>query len=161
MKNIEVGKGNVGAFKPRKGLKEFLYALKTRSLKIGLVTSDLEYKAVPEILSTFRVPEMGNPLEFYDGIITCGSQKTDGQYGTIGEMEAKAHPWLYAELAIGMGITDKSQAVVVEDSSAGVLSGMLADFPVIGFSDGNILSSYFETLCCNVVNSFDEITELL
>ena len=42
---------------------------------------------------------MGNPLDFYDAIITAGDRLTKGQTGTLGELAPKPHPWLYAETA--------------------------------------------------------------
>ena len=55
LSEILEGRGNAEAFRPRENLKEFLYELKSRDVKIGLVTSGLDYKAIPEIVSAFRV----------------------------------------------------------------------------------------------------------
>ena len=161
LNEILEGRGNVAAFHPRKGLKEFLFALKERGIKIGLVTSGLEYKAIPEILSVFRLLDMGDPKDFYDGIITGGKRKTKGLYGTIGELAVKPHPWVYAELAVGLGVSDKSQVVVLEDSSAGLISGRLAGFDVIGFNDGNILASGMAEQTYAMVDTFDDVLKLL
>lgn len=155
------GRGNVSAFRPREGLKEFLLELKARGIKIGLATSGLDYKAIPEILSAFRVLNLGDPTEFYDGIVTGGKRKIKGNYGTIGEMAVKPHPWIYAELALGLGVSDKSQAIVLEDSSAGLISGRLAGFDVVGFQDGNIVDSGMAELAYSTVQTFDEILKLL
>lgn len=157
LNEIMEGRGNVDAFKPRKGLKEFLMFLKKKGVKIGLVTSGLDYKAIPEIVSAFRVLDMGDPLKFYDAIITGGRQKGRGEYGTIGELAVKPHPWVYAETALGLGVTDKSRAVVLEDSSAGLISGRLAGFNVIGFKDGNLIKSGLYEECLAMVDDFDEI----
>lgn len=161
LNEILEGRGNVAAFHPRKGLKEFLLAVKERGIKIGLVTSGLDYKAIPEILSVFRLLDMGDPKDFYDGIITGGKRKTKGLYGTIGELAVKPHPWVYAELAVGLGVSDKSQVVVLEDSSAGLISGRLAGFDVIGFNDGNILASGMAEQAYAMVDTFDEVLKLL
>lgn len=104
---------------------------------------------------------MGDPLAFYDAIITGGKRKQKGQYGTIGELAVKPHPWLYAELAVGLGITDKSQAIVLEDSSAGLISGRLAGFGVIGFNDGNILPSGMAEQTYAMVNTFEDVLQIL
>ncbi len=157
LNEILQGRGNVSAFRPREGLKEFLTELKGRGVKIGLATSGLDYKAIPEILSTFRILNMGDPTEFYDAIVTGGKRKIPGQYGTIGEMAAKPHPWVYAEMAMGLGVADKSQAVVLEDSSSGLISGRLAGFDVIGFKDGNILSSGMAEQTYAMVDGFNDV----
>lgn len=154
------GKGNFGAFKPREGLKKFLYTIKNAGIKIGLATSGLDYKAIPEINSVFRQLDMGDPLNFYDAIITGGRRKRRGEYGTIGEAAVKPHPWLYSELAAGLGV-NVSHAIVIEDSSAGLLSGLLAGMNVIGFNDGNLRQSGLDTECTAMFDTFDEITEFL
>ena len=160
LSEIMQGRGNVDAFKPRKGLKEFLYALKARGVKIGLATSGLEYKAMPEIVSAFRVLDMGDPLDFYDAIVTGGKRKGCGEYGTIGELSVKPHPWIYAELATGLGI-DKEKCIVLEDSSAGLLSGRLAGMNVIGFTDGNLIQSGLYEECIKMVDTLEEVLEFI
>ena len=149
MKEILEGRGRPDAFKPVPGLKEFLMALKNQGTKIGLVTSGLYEKAWPEILSAFRVLGMGNPLEFYDAIITAGQPLRKGQTGTLGELEPKPHPWLYAETArVGLGVQSsrRHKAIGIEDSSAGVISVRLAGFAAIGMAGGNISGSGVESL---------------
>lgn len=160
LNEIMEGRGNVNAFKPRKGLKEFLLNLKSKGIKIGLATSGLDYKAIPEIVSAFRVLNMGNPLDFYDAIITGGRRKGCGEYGTIGELAVKPHPWIYKELAMGLGVSSEN-AVIIEDSSAGLLSGRLAGINVIGFNDGNLIKSGLDKECYAMVNTFDDIIKLI
>ncbi len=141
MNEIAEGRGRYDAFHPSPGLKEFLLELKARQIKIGLVTSGLFQKAWPEILSAFKTLDMGDPLHFYDAIITAGHRLTKGQTGTLGELEPKPHPWLYAETAyVGLGI-DKGRperVIGLEDSGAGVVSIRLAGFAAIGVAGGNI-----------------------
>jgi beta-phosphoglucomutase-like phosphatase (HAD superfamily) len=142
---------------PNPGLKDFLLELKSEKIKIGLVTSGLYEKAWPEIVSAFRTMDLGDPLDFYDAIITAGQTLRKGQAGTLGELAPKPHPWLYAETArIGLEIpVEHSHRVVgLEDSSAGVLSIRLAGFTALGISGGNIeksgitplLSGYYDSL---------------
>jgi hypothetical protein len=50
MKEIMEGRGREGAFTPSPGIKEFLLELRSRNIKLGLVTSGLYEKAWPEIL---------------------------------------------------------------------------------------------------------------
>jgi beta-phosphoglucomutase-like phosphatase (HAD superfamily) len=154
------GHGRVGAFKPTPGLKEFLFALKDRGVKIGLVTSGLYEKAWPEILSAFRELDMGDPAELYDAIITAGFPLRKGEVGTLGELSPKPHPWLYAETArVGLGIpfSERNTVVGIEDSGAGVCSIRIAGFPVTGFAGGNIPQSGTRQLCTCYCESFEEI----
>lgn len=140
MKEIEEGRGHAEAFRPAPFLKEFLLELKAHGVKIGLVTSGLFEKAWPEILAAFRTMGMGNPLEFYDAIISAGTPLRRGQVGTLGELEPKPHPWLYAETAavgLGIGPEDRHRVVGIEDSSAGVVAIRLAGFYTVGVAGGN------------------------
>jgi beta-phosphoglucomutase-like phosphatase (HAD superfamily) len=138
--------------------------LKARKIKIGLVTSGLYEKAWPEILSAFRQLDLGDPKEFYDAIITAGSAIRKGEVGTLGELEAKPHPWLYAETArVGLGIdfSERSSVLGIEDSGAGVVSIRLAGFAVIGVADGNIEKSGTKGLCSSYCATFDEVLAVI
>ncbi len=141
MNEILSGRGKPGAFTPAPDLKKFLYTLKENGVKIGLVTSGLYQKAWPEILNAFQTLGMGDPVDFYDAIITAGTAIRKGQSGTLGEIEAKPHPWLYAETAMALGVTDKSRIVGIEDSAAGVMSIRLAGFAALGVAGGNLKQS--------------------
>lgn len=141
MNEILSGRGKPGAFTPAPNLKEFLYTLKENGVKIGLVTSGLYQKAWPEILNAFQTLGMGDPVDFYDAIITAGTAIRKGQSGTLGEIEAKPHPWLYAETAMALGVTDKSRIIGIEDSAAGVMSIRLAGFAALGVAGGNLNQS--------------------
>ncbi|MEG2381175.1 MAG: HAD hydrolase-like protein, partial [Oscillospiraceae bacterium] len=99
MSEILNGRGKQDAFTPAPNLKEFLLAVKDNGVKIGLVTSGLYEKAMPEIISAFKQLDMGNPIDFYDAIITAGYALGKGKVGTLGELAPKPHPWLYAETA--------------------------------------------------------------
>ena len=161
LKEILEGRGNVSAFKPRENLKEFLSEVKGNGIKIGLVTSGLDYKAIPEIVSTFRVLNMGNPLDFYDAIITGGKRKIEGDYGTLGELSVKPHPWVYAEIGMALAGENKRNVVTLEDSSSGVLSSRLAGYPVVAFEDGNVLQSGLQSFCLKTVNAFDDVWRII
>jgi beta-phosphoglucomutase len=144
MAEIAAGRGRCDAFEPAPGLKDFLLELKGRGIRIGLVTSGLHEKAWPEILAVFRRLELGDPLDFYDAIITAGQRLTHGQAGTLGELAPKPHPWLYAETAyVGLGVTRDRRARVIglDDSGAGVVSIRLAGFAAVGLGGGNIEKS--------------------
>lgn len=164
MKAILEGRGRADAFTPTPGLKNFLRALKASDIKIGLVTSGLFEKAYPEIVSAFRTLKMGDPREFYDAIITAGHPLRPGEIGTMGELEPKPHPWLYAEtcrVGLGIPVEDRHTVVGIEDSGAGVLSIRLAGFAVYGLSGGNLIESGTHTLCEAVCDSLEEILGLI
>ena len=164
MQAILDGNGRANAFVPTEGLKDFLLALKARRIKIGLVTSGLYEKAWPEIYAAFQQLELGDPREFYDAIITAGHPIRKGEVGTLGELEPKPHPWLYAEVArVGLGIefSRRSRVVGIEDSGAGVVAIRLAGFATIGFEGGNIRDSGTLGLCSHHCRDFDEILRLL
>jgi beta-phosphoglucomutase len=161
LSEIVAGRGRADAFTPAPGLKEFLLELKSRGVKIGLVTSGLHEKAWPEILSAFRTLKLGDPLDFYDAIITAGHALRKGQAGTLGELAPKPHPWLYAETArVGLGIAPERRNRVIgfEDSSAGVLSIRLAGFAACGVAGGNIEAAGVEGL---LYRKFEVLTDAL
>ncbi len=164
MKAIEAGHGRDDAFTPSPGLREFLLALKARDIRIGVVSSGLYEKAWPEILAAFRTLEMGDPREFYDAIVTAGHAIRPGEPGTLGELEAKPHPWLYAEAArVGLGIPfeERHHVLGLEDSGAGVVSIRLAGFAAIGMSGGNIEGSGTRCLLQGYCDSFDQVLALI
>lgn len=164
MQEIMEGRGKEDAYAISDGLKEFLLQLREHDIKIGLVTSGLYEKAIPEIISGFRqmnqkAPDLGEPLEFYDAVITAGTAFAKGQAGTPGELCSKPHPWLYRETCeVGLGIHEKdfSKVVVLEDSSAGVIAGRLAGFDVIGMKDGNIEAAGLSGLVCKMADSLED-----
>ena len=146
---IAEGRGQIDAFQPAPGLKEFLLTLKRHDVKIGLVTSGVYRKAWPEILAVFRQLGLGDPTRFYDSIITAGMSLKKGQTGTLGELCAKPHPWLYAETAsVGLHIepAQRRRVIGIEDSSAGVLAIRLAGFAAVGIGGGNIAQSGVRSL---------------
>lgn len=156
------GEGNTGAFIPNEGLPELLKFFKSEKIKVGLVTSGLDYKAIPEIVSVFRQIGFGDPLDYYDAIITGGKRKGCGDYGSIGELTAKPHPWLYTEIAhAGLHIKDPEKVVIIEDSAAGVIAGRTAGIPVIGLNTGNITESGLDCLCQYKVDNLDQIKKLI
>jgi len=161
LREISEGRGKADAFTPTPGLKEFLLELKARKIRIGLVTSGLYEKAWPEIISAFRTMKLGDPLAFYDAIISAGHAVRAGQAGTLGELEPKPHPWLYAETAkVGLGIdfSRRHRVLGFEDSSAGIVSVRLAGFAAVGVGGGNIEQSGVRPL---LHRSITDLTEAL
>ena len=164
MDEIMQGRGRDGAFTPTEGVKDFLYKLKSKGIKIGLVTSGLYEKAWPEIISAFKTLNMGDPLDFYDAIISAGYSLRKGYSGTLGELSPKPHPWLYSETCIvGLGISfaQRNRVIGIEDSGAGVCSVRLAGYTTIGISGGNIIESGTRAVCDHYVNDFGEILKII
>jgi beta-phosphoglucomutase len=150
MAEIMAGRGNPESFVPTDGLKDFLLWAKGQKLKLGLVTSGLHEKAYPEIVAAFRTLNLGDPVEFYDCIITAGYPLQPGSCGTLGELSPKPHPWLYAEAGrVGLGISfeDRDSVVAIEDSGAGVCSSRLAGYYTVGLGGGNINESGCRAMC--------------
>lgn len=164
MDEILKGRGKQDAFTPAPNLKEFLMTVKKEGIKIGLVTSGLYEKAMPEIISAFKQLDMGDPVDFYDSIITAGQALRKGQTGTLGELEPKPHPWLYAETArVGLGIPfeHRHKVVGIEDSSAGVVSIKLAGFSCVGISGGNIDKAGVGDMCDYRIDNLMEILDII
>lgn len=164
LSEITAGRGHVSAFLPSPGLKEFLLAAKGAGIRIGLVTSGLHEKAWPSILSVFRTLELGDPLDFYDCIITAGTALRKGQAGTLGELCAKPHPFLYAETArVGLGVPPerRHRVIGIEDSCAGVVAIRLAGFAAIGVEGGNIRAGGTTPLLWAECRDLTEVIPLL
>ena len=164
MRAVLDGAGREDAFVPAPGLKEFLLELKAREIRIALVTSGLYEKAWPEIVAAFRTMGLGDPLGFYDAIITAGSAIRPGQTGTLGELESKPHPWLYAEAArVGLGIAPQRRAhcIGIEDSGAGICAIRLAGFAAVGIEGGNIGRAGVAPLVTSMKDSLPDVLELL
>lgn len=164
MHEIMEGRGRENAFVPAPGLRDFLFELKAKGIKIGLVTSGLYEKAWPEILSAFKTLKMGDPKDFYDAIITAGFPLRKGDTGTLGELSPKPHPWLYAEtfrVGLGMEFSDRNSVIGIEDSGAGVCSIRLAGFPTVGVAGGNIIESGTRELCNYYFKTLGEVQTIL
>jgi len=163
MKAILEGGGRSDAFTPAPGLKDFLLELKSRGIRIGLVTSGLHEKAWPEIVAAFRTLGMGDPREFYDAIITAGFPMRSGEAaGTLGELSPKPHPWLYAEVCrVGLGIArgERHRVIGIEDSGAGVCSIRLAGYAAVGIGGGNIEGSGTKALCSHYCTDLSQVAK--
>jgi beta-phosphoglucomutase-like phosphatase (HAD superfamily) len=107
--------------------------------------------------------ELSDPKTFYDCIITAGFPLGRGEVGTLGELEAKPHPWLYAETAYGLGLghDERNCVVGIEDSGAGVCAVRLAGFYTVGISGGNILQSGTKVFCNSYHDDFVSILDLI
>jgi beta-phosphoglucomutase-like phosphatase (HAD superfamily) len=164
MQAILDGHGRDSAFVPAPGLKDFLLSLKSRRVRIAVVTSGLHEKAWPELVAAFRTLGLGDPREFYDAIVTAGFPLGRGEAGTLGELSPKPHPWLYAEASrIGLGIPfdARHHVVGIEDSGAGVCAIRLAGFTTIGMAGGNIPASGTRPLCQYYCESLEDVLSVL
>lgn len=164
LKEIMQGRGHKDAFTPTEGLKDFLYLLKDKGIKIGLVTSGLYEKAMPEIISAFRTLDMGDPIDFYDAIITAGNAFKKGQTGNMSEFPIKPHPWVYSETGVyGLGIPfeERNSVVAIEDSGAGVCSARIAGYTTIGLASGNIVKGGTLDFCQHYENTLEDIAKII
>ncbi len=164
MSEIMKGRGNQNAFTPAPNLKEFLTTVKSEGIKIGLVTSGLYEKAMPEIISAFKQLDMGDPCDFYDSIITAGDALKKGRTGTMSEFAMKPHPWLYTETArVGLQIPfeRRHKVIGIEDSSAGVVALRLAGFSCVGISSGNIEQAGVGELCNYRIDNLLEMLDII
>ena len=119
---------------------------------------------MPEIISAFKTLGMGDPVDFYDTIITAGYPLGKGRVGTLGELAPKPHPWLYAEtMRVGLGIPfeRRHHVIGIEDSSAGVVSILLAGVAPIGLTDGNIIRAGLDPLCTHMVDKLPDVLNLI
>lgn len=147
---------------PANYLKEFLIYLQEKNIKIGLVTSGLYEKAYPEIWSVCSTLNLGKPEDFYDCIITAGYPLKAHHVGTLGELSAKPHPWLYLETAlVGLGISpeERNHVLGIEDSGAGICALCTAGIPAIGLRHGNIVTSQLDSLCMDICDDLFEVKE--
>jgi beta-phosphoglucomutase len=158
------GRGRADALQPFPGLKDFLLELKARNVPVALVTSGVHRKAWPEIVSVFRTLELGDPLEYYGAIACAGVTMGRGRVGTLGEIVAKPHPWLFSEAArIGLGLSPSQDRHImgIEDTSVGILSIRLAGFPAIATAGGDIAGSGMEPFAITEVGDLRDCVSVL
>lgn len=154
--------GDISGFqiKPASYLREFLLYLINKGIKVGLVTSGIYEKAYPEIWNVCAKLDLGKPEDIYDSIITAGNRLKAHNVGTLGELSAKPHPWLYLETALvglGLSLNERTHILGIEDSGAGVCALRAAGIPVIGLKNGNIVQSGLSSLCVNICDNLFEI----
>lgn len=92
--------------------------------------------------------------------IVQGSMRREHHAGTLGELCAKPHPWLYLETAnVGMGLPfeERRNIIRIEDSGAGICSLCAAVIPAIGIRGGNIEMSGIDGLCMDMCENLKEI----
>lgn len=132
---------------PAPCLKDMLCWLREQGVKIALVSSAPEVKVLAEIRCVFDKLGMGDPVMFYDAIVTTGISAKAGQVGTMGEVCSKPHPWLYSEALRQLEVA-AGDAIGIEDSSAGILALTAAGIPSIGVGFSSPMLGTPQTLCC-------------
>ncbi len=93
---------------------------------------------------------MGDPVDFYDAIITAGTTFSKRQTSTLTELPVKPHPWLYAEtgqFGLKIPFERRNRVIAIEDSGAGICSARLAGYYTVGVGGGNIEKSGTKFLC--------------
>lgn len=153
---------NAQFFEPREGLKKLLLKIKEKGIKIALVSSGSAMKVMTTLNCVFKKMNMGDPLDYYDCIITGGNACKKERYGTIGELYAKPYPCLYEEAYyIGLGLTkdDLEYTIAIEDSASGIYSILSSNIIPIGIYGGNIKESGVEPLCYKYFKNLKEIEE--
>lgn len=147
---------------PTNGLGNFINICKLYGVKIGLVTSGSYEKAYPEIQSIIRQLKYSEIAQVYDTVITAGSPLSKYHIGTMGQLVAKPHPWLYMEaLFVGLNEKNTDQIIGFEDSGAGVIALRLAGIPVIGVKGGNIIESGYGDFCECFVDDMNDAINLI
>ncbi len=102
---------------PMPHLRQFLAWAKERGLKVGLVTSSLALEVDIVMPEVFKGMDLDPAYRaHYDGVIAADA---------VGEPFLKPHPNLYIRMLETLGVP-ATRAVVVEDSTAGILAGRLA-----------------------------------
>ncbi len=159
MGRLCAGELYIDAFEPADGLKELLLGLKGEGIKVGVVTSGLYYKAWPELVQVMEKMELGDPLLFFDAVMTAGTLAGKGQAGTMGNSIAKPWPNLYFEAlqAMGFSLEDRFHAVGIGDSSSDAGSLRTMGVPFIGVGGGNIRQAGSLALCNYFVEHLREV----
>jgi beta-phosphoglucomutase-like phosphatase (HAD superfamily) len=117
LRDIRDGKIHDTLIEPMPHLREFLAWAKGRGLKVGLVTSSLQLEVDIVMPEVFRGMAMDPDYRaFYDGVIAADQ---------VGEPFLKPHPNLYILMLERLGVPAR-RALVIEDSTAGIVAGRLA-----------------------------------
>lgn len=117
LRDIRDGKIKEHLIEPMPHLRKFLAWARERDLKIGLVTSSLELEVDIVMPKVFKGMDMNpNYREFYDGVIAADA---------VGEPFLKPHPNLYILMREMLGVP-AHRAIVIEDSTAGIVAGRLS-----------------------------------
>jgi beta-phosphoglucomutase-like phosphatase (HAD superfamily) len=147
-------------FEPAPRLGDLLRWLRENGIKIALVSSAPEVKVLAEIRCIFSKLSMGDPVAFYDAIVTTGTPAVKGRVGTMGDACAKPHPWLYMEALKQLDVA-AGDAIGVEDSGAGLLALAAAGVPSVGVGFSSPRPGSPETLCRRSFMELSGLAEFL
>ena len=120
---------------PMPHLREFLEWARGRKLKVALVTSSIAYEVdliMPEVLRGMDLD--GDYRAHYDAVLTADR---------VGEPFLKPHPNLYVLALEELGVR-ANRALVIEDSTAGIVAGQLAGCSVAAVPHPHTRSHRFE-----------------
>ncbi|MFW5798379.1 MAG: HAD family hydrolase [Planctomycetota bacterium] len=119
--DIRDGKREDCLIEPMPMLGEFLVWARGQGLKLGLVTSSLQKELDIVMPEVFRRLGWDLPYRsFYDATISADA---------VGEPFLKPHPNLYVLMAQQLGVRP-GEAIVIEDSTAGMAAARIAGFSV-------------------------------
>lgn len=126
----------------KKGLLELLQYLKSNNYLTIVATSSTRVR-VDHIL------ELANITQYFNDSI-CGDEVTHG----------KPHPEVFLRACQKLGV-EPSEAIVLEDSEAGIQAASSANIPVICIPDMKYPEPEYEKMTTQILNSLDQIIDYL
>lgn len=126
----------------KKGLLELLQYLKSNNYLTIVATSSTRVR-VDHIL------ELANITQYFNDSI-CGDEVTHG----------KPNPEVFLRACQKLGV-EPSEAIVLEDSEAGIQAASSANIPVICIPDMKYPEPEYEKMTTQILNSLDQIIEYL
>ena len=126
----------------KKGLVALLEYLKENNYKTIVATSS-QRERMEHILSLAGV------LDYFDDSI-CGNEVKNG----------KPNPEVFLKACEKIGV-DPQEALVLEDSEAGIQAAHSADIPVICIPDMKYPALEYETLTTKILDSLDDVIDYL
>jgi beta-phosphoglucomutase-like phosphatase (HAD superfamily) len=135
LREIRDGKITEHLIEPMPHLREFLEWAQERGIRVGLVTSSLQYEVdivMPEVFRGMGLDP--DHTAFYDGVIAADA---------VGEPFLKPHPNLYILMRETLGVPPE-RCLVIEDSTAGIAAGRLAGCSVAAVPHPHTRAHRFE-----------------
>ena len=126
----------------KKGLVELLDYLKTNNYKTIIASSSSRNRVL-------HITEMAGILKYFDDAI-CGDEVT----------QSKPHPEIFLNACKKLGV-EPSEALVLEDSEAGILAAHNAAIKVICIVDMKYPDKEYEEKTYQILESLDQVIDLL
>jgi beta-phosphoglucomutase len=106
--------------------------------------------------------DLGDPHDTYAAIVCGGQAIGPGRMGTLGELAAKPHPWLYSEAAHALGLLHKdlNSCLGIEDTPAGAIAVRLAGLPLVAATGGAIRRSGLAALALTEVDDYRDLIDV-